>query len=412
MQSTYKIGEKTISNTSQAWVDLITNCYIEKKRPLCMCSETGVEMYIARSQDKYIVKRMPNTGRLHDPLCDSYEPPHELSGLAEVAGSAIKENPYDGITTLRIDFSLSKHGSRNAPPPPSGVEHASVKAKASKLTLRAVLHYLWEEAGFNRWSPAMRGKRNWTVIRKYLLQAAEGKNVKGTSLADVLYIPETFSIACEEEINANRIARMKKISSDSHAPHQLMLVVGEIKCVTGALMDYKVVLKHLPKFPFKINEDIYKRLRKRFESELGLFERESGEHLILIGTFSINLSGTAVMEEIALMIANENWIPFENVYDEILVNKLIESERRFTKGLRYNLNSAHPLASAVLSDTSPPTAMYVVPPGIGECYVEALGKIINEGEMPHWRWDIDNASDIPALPAKSARNTPSHDSNK
>ena len=32
-----------------------------------------------------------------------------------------------------------------------------MKADASKLSLKATLHYLWEEAGFNRWSDRMTG---------------------------------------------------------------------------------------------------------------------------------------------------------------------------------------------------------------------------------------------------------------
>jgi len=47
-------------------------------------------MYIAKVGNRYIVKRMPDTGQLHSPDCDSYEPPAELSGLGEVLGSAIK----------------------------------------------------------------------------------------------------------------------------------------------------------------------------------------------------------------------------------------------------------------------------------------------------------------------------------
>ena len=41
-------------------------------------------------RDGYIVKRMPNTGRLHAPDCPSYEPPAEFSGLLGTV-SAIAE---------------------------------------------------------------------------------------------------------------------------------------------------------------------------------------------------------------------------------------------------------------------------------------------------------------------------------
>src|SRR3546814_10419832 len=63
---------------------------------------------------------------------------------------------------------------RAAPTPGTG-ESDSVRTDGAKLTLRGTLHYLWEQAGFNRWAPAMSGKRSWGVIRKYILQAAADK---------------------------------------------------------------------------------------------------------------------------------------------------------------------------------------------------------------------------------------------
>jgi hypothetical protein len=65
-------------------------------------------MYVAKVDDKYLIKRMPNSGSGHAPACDSYEPPPELSGLGQVIGSAIQENPDEGTTALKFDFALSK----------------------------------------------------------------------------------------------------------------------------------------------------------------------------------------------------------------------------------------------------------------------------------------------------------------
>jgi hypothetical protein len=49
-------------------------------------------MYVARFGERYILKRMPETGPKHDPGCDSYEAPYKLSGFGHVAGGAIEEN--------------------------------------------------------------------------------------------------------------------------------------------------------------------------------------------------------------------------------------------------------------------------------------------------------------------------------
>jgi hypothetical protein len=110
-----------------------------------------------------------------------------LSGLGDVEGSAIVEDLESGQVTLKFGFALSKGAARKMPEP-SGKEPDSIKADSKKLTLRGTLHYLWEQAGLNRWSPAMTGKRSWYVVRKYLLQAAADKQAKRMNLTDILYI--------------------------------------------------------------------------------------------------------------------------------------------------------------------------------------------------------------------------------
>ena len=185
----------------------LTAAHGTKLRPLCTCRSAGVPMYVARSGDHYIIKRMPNSGSQHHLDCDSYEPPGELSGLGEVSGSAIQEDIESGLTALKLDFSLSKAGGRKSPVA-SGIEPESVRTDGAKLTLRGALHYLWDEAGLSRWSPAMAGKRSWFVVRKHLLQAAENKTTKGAALGSLLFIPETFSVDRKDELLQRRTARL------------------------------------------------------------------------------------------------------------------------------------------------------------------------------------------------------------
>ena len=77
-----------------------------------------------------------------------------------------------GLTALRFDFALSKGASKAIPSVNTEAKN-SVKTDGKKLSLRGLLHYLWEQAEFNKWSPGMAGKRNWFVIRKYLYEAGQ-----------------------------------------------------------------------------------------------------------------------------------------------------------------------------------------------------------------------------------------------
>jgi hypothetical protein len=379
-------------------VDL-AKMYKTKTRPKCPCRTPGVEMYIAKiAEDRYVVKRMPNTGSLHSPDCESYEPPPELSGLGDMLGTAIKENIEDGFTELKFGFSMSKVPGR------AGIQKGnevadSVKTEGNKLSMRSALHFLWEEAGFHKWAPAMTGKRTWFVIRKHLLQAAENKMVKGHPFLERLYIPEQFSVDHKDAITQRRIAHMSSMNSLQNGPRNLMILIGEVKEIAPARYGHKIIVKHAADFPFMLNDDLHRRLLKRFAIEHELWEALDHIHLVVIATFSISAAGIASVEEIALMTVTENWIPFETIQDKAVIETLTTHNRRFMKGLRYNLPQSRPLACAVLSDTAPqPTALYIVPAEADDDFLAANNRLIEESHLASWTW---NASDfeLPALPA-------------
>ncbi|AOJ79205.1 hypothetical protein WS86_00230 (plasmid) [Burkholderia savannae] len=401
----YQIGSQSIHADDPNLPEVLATAYAQKVRPLCLCRRPGIEMYIAKIEGRHVIKRMPNSGSTHfsgdanRPECDSYESPPELSGLGQVIGSAIQENPDEGTTVLKFNFSLSKGASRSAPAP-SDKESDSVKTDGTKLTLRGTLHYLWAEAGFNRWAPMMAGKRSWFVIRKYLIEAASDKTAKGASLAEILYIPESFSAEKKQEITQRRMTRMMRIAAPEKGARRLMLVIGEVKEVSPSRYGHKIVLKHLPDFHFMMNEDIHKRLHKRFETELSLWDAIDGSRLVMMGTFSIGSTGVASLEEVALMSVTENWIPFESMFEKMVLDALTDQKRRFMKGLRYNLPSTRPLATAVLSDTEPtPTALYVLPPDVSDEFEVATHALIEESKLASWVWkSAEQMPDLPKFP--------------
>ncbi|MBC7604835.1 MAG: DUF1173 family protein, partial [Ramlibacter sp.] len=167
----YLFGHRRLTIDSPEFAGAIAAAHALHHRPLCLCLIDGVAMYIARLGDGFILKRMPNTGSLHAPDCPSYEPPAEFSGLEQVLGSAIIEDPDTGETTLKLDFSMSKNAGRSAPCSVSH-PHDSVVADGTNLSLRSLLHYLWDQADLTRWKPGFVGKRSWATVRRHLLQAA------------------------------------------------------------------------------------------------------------------------------------------------------------------------------------------------------------------------------------------------
>jgi hypothetical protein len=394
----------------------LASIYGTEVRPVCTCRKEGVAMYISKVADTYMVKRMPNSGPDHAADCDSYEPPPEVSGLSPLMGSAITEDATAGQTMLKLGFSLTKVAGTKAPSS-AQLEKDSVKTDGSKLTLRGTLHYLWEQAGLNRWLPAMTGKRPWQVIRKYLLLAAGNKVAKGNALLEHLYIPEPFTVDRKAEIAQRRMARMAtmaRVGSSPRETRRLMLVIGEVAEVGKSRVGFRIRFKHVPDCDFMMNADLHARLHKRFATEIELWNsnQAKGVHLMAIATASVTAAGIPSFEEIALMVVSPGWIPFESQFELMLLDTLVEKQRRFVKGLRYNLASTTPLASVVLPDTQPqPTAMYIVPCGASEAFLQEMADLIEGSRLASWKWTLGTVG-MPPIPISNdaIRKTADHGS--
>ena len=195
-RQTFELYGRPITHTNNPDVQqLLAAAHTDRARPLCLCRPDGVAMYVAKiGPDKHVIKRMPDSGLEHAPRCASYLPPKELSGLGQVLGSAITEEADSGLTAIKLGFRMSK-AERASPTGPGGGGVAdSVAADPDRLTLRAVLHYLWQEVDLATWTPGMADKRNWRIVSWYLRQAARVKFTRGKPLATRLYIPEPFNV--------------------------------------------------------------------------------------------------------------------------------------------------------------------------------------------------------------------------
>jgi hypothetical protein len=398
MSRRLRIGGVDVAVDGEPPEKLLTEAYALHEHPVCLCCPEGVAMYIARLGDRHIFKRMPGTGPQHDVDCDSYEPPSGLSGLAAVEGNAIVENIADGTTALKLGFSLSKLANRAAPAAAESREAGEARADGARLSLKATVHFLWDRAGFNRWRPAMAGRRNWAVLRKFLLDAAALSTAKGRPLSYSLYIPEMFDAKREEAILRRRAELLSRAIQSDGNRRSLAILIGEVKQIAPARLGARLVVKHAPRFPFMLAEDVERRLKKTFANELALWNANAESHLVAIATFGIGPAGVATVEAIALMAVTENWIPVETGYEAMLVERLTKTGAGFVKSLRYNLPATQPMASLVVTRAvEGSTALYLVPADADAAYRRKLEELIGESGMPAWVWDIA-AEPMPDLP--------------
>lgn len=345
----YEIAGRRFEVGARGFADAVADAHAAHQRPRCMCLVEGVEMYVARLGEGFIVKRMPDTGSHHAPDCPSYQPPAEFSGLGQVLGSAITEDPATGETTLKLDFPLTKMPGRSTIPPTGG-EADSVSSTGTRLSLRGLLHYLWDQAELTRWHPGFAGKRTWATVRRHLLHAAERKLARGDALRARLYVPEPFYIEERDAINARRLSQWQSAVPAPGKAQHLMLLIGEVKEIVPARYGFMTIIKHLPDQSFAIDEQLFRRLERRFEQELVQWASSDSVRMVMICTFRLTVTGVPTVVELSLMPVTTEWLPIENAFDHELTAKLVHEGRHFVKGLRYNTPRSETMASAMLLD--------------------------------------------------------------
>ncbi|MDI6836920.1 MAG: DUF1173 domain-containing protein [Rhizobiaceae bacterium] len=393
----FLIDGRIIDGESNAIQSFLSRSYEQEARPHCLCREPPIPMYIARVEGNYIVKRMPLSGRAHDPSCPSYDPPYELSGLGPLVGGAIRIGA-NGRASLKLDFPITKRGSRKTPSRPIEPAEAPIRNEAKKLSLRAVLHYLWEVGELTEWRSSWAGKRGWGRVRASLLGAAAQMTVQGKQLSELLFVPEVFHPDDKAGIATRRTATLAAAQASRTGPRRLMITIAEVKEFKPGRDSQRATLRHLP-FPLIIEEAAWQRLNARFKPELELWRSSEDDHLILIATFGISACGVATVEELAVMVVNENWIPFESAHEQLLLKRLSGLRRKSIKGLRFNLTRDRPIVSVTLPDLRPaPVAMFIVPAAADENYERIVAEMTSaRPEIASWVWRVADGH-MPRLP--------------
>lgn len=378
--------------------DALAQVYDTPERPRCLCMPGGVEMYVARHR-QFVVKRMPDSGGLHHPGCPSYAPDVQQSGLGELVGEAVLE-PEPGRVELRVDFPWTRQIGPSVPRgEPQAVAEVGVPRR--RMSLRALMHFLFERAGFNRWSPGMAGKRNQGVVRKYLLEAAEEITVKGVPLAERLYVPEPFSESAKAEAAQRRREKLAVLRpKDGQIP--LAIVIGEYKANEATAQGRRVWIRHMPDAPLLIAGRSWERIERVFAT---LFEARDADigprmRLVMAALICARREYTYEIDAASLMLTSEQWIPIEGVHELPLIDALIAQHRRFVKPLRYDAKSAMVFPNALLLDAGPvPMPLHVMSAFMDNKERGGKERGIAAAKGAAWVWRTEQAMPVfPELP--------------
>lgn len=370
--------------------------YGTPERPRCLCMPGGVEMYVAQLRE-FVVKRMPNTGDRHHPRCSSFELEAAQSGFGNLSGHAVLERET-GRTELRVDFPWTRRPGRGSSSP-SATAPGRVESTARRMSLRALMHLLFDRAGFNRWTPAMAGRRRWGVIRKYLLDTAEQIDVAGGPLTDRLFVPEVFDEGTKAQAAHRRRDKLAFLNPrDGTTP--LALVIGEFKAAETVEEGRRVWIRHMPDAPLLVEDRLWQRLTRRHAP---LFEARDADtglrvRLVMAALIRARREFTYEIDAASLMMTSEHWIPVEGVHELPLINAMVTQGRRFLKPLRYDAPGAEAFANALLLDAGHEAwPLHLLSPYMDERARALKQRAIRNASSEPWVWETDKP--LPPLPA-------------
>jgi uncharacterized protein DUF1173 len=318
--------------------------------------------------------------------------------LGELIGEAIIERSPESIE-LRVDFPLSRVRGRTSIRG-AAQEIAEINAPRHRMSLRAVMHFLFERAGFNRWYPAMEGKRTQGVIHKYLLEAADGIQTKGISLSERLYVPEQFHDDRKTGIAERRRSKLAILQApEDDVQFKMALVIGEYKGGEASPLGHKVWLKHMPDAPLFIDARAWERIERAHGSMLEARDADTKTKLrvVICALIYAKREHTYQIDTASFMLTTENWIPIEGTHEVDLIQALTEQRRRFVKPLRYDARSTAAFPNVLLLDTgAKPTPLHVLSASMDAKDRAVKDKVAKAQRETTWVWSTDQP--IPRLP--------------
>lgn len=357
-----QIGDEIYTSQSEELKAALARAHAEKIRPICLCNNKHLELYIANINDGYFVKRMPDTGELHDADCDHFELDPMLSGRGAFESGAIVHDQDTNTTMLKLGFSLSQKigGSVTVDrEDTAGKREYVAKASMKKLSLRGLLDLMYDDAHLNRYYPAMAGKRFWAIIERELRKAAKPLRTAKQTISQTLFIPKYAKVGEFFENNmafadfTDGLKKQGKVLPNG-------FVIGELHSIRTQYNRPRLVLRCL-ETPLHMDEKVYQKFAGIYDQEIEHANADRDMHLIVIARVNNEMSDL-VVNQIAAMLVNDKWISVpESATEKLLFNMLDTEERAYQRVLRYGADEEQVMASVVLLDTEEPMPIFVEP---------------------------------------------------
>ena len=368
--------------------------------PLCMCRKEGLRLYISQRQKLHLA-RFPNSGPKHAPYCPEYEVDPSQCGRGLYAKEAIVERSDGTITaSLDVPFLIRGGGGQAPSAPPTAADPKPLK---EALGLKGLLDLMLEKAEFNRWVPAMQGRRHYRQFHRFLMEASQRIIVRREPLTKHLYIPEPYR---QEDAAAIEIRRKELFQSRTRnvkGVPQRLLVVAQVRAIAQSEYGDGLRFANLPsEFVVWLERDASSRLRKHIDFACVEWPALNPQfHILVALTRRRTPRGYWVADDIAGLACTQEYIPVSDLYEAVVIRRLIDCHRSFFKPLAYDGDpSRYP--TVVLTDVGEQSyPLEIVSGNLTQAATRRLR--VDEAEhqgRPCWVWIPSEEDTAPSFPIR------------
>lgn len=349
----YRLGDRDFARADPGFEPALALAYASRLRPRCLCRPEGVEMYVSKLAQHYVLKRMPMTAHRHADHCVARHGVVAIEAAHDFRDPAVREDD-EGILHVSIDVPLDRRaacaGSMSLTASASA-EGGPPAWRRHRFTLSELVDYLWKAADLDWWHPRFEGRRSWAVVRALLRRALHDKFIGGHPMATRVFIPEPFQVEHQAAIAERRhrqwlgtpdpstdtsigtiAGRSGSPPTDRHQDGRRQILVAEVKEIGArrGTTERAVTMRHLPDVPCLISERQWQYVSRVSAVPLRLWTEGEVPHLLCAAMFDPTPDRPQHLHSLTLLPATDQWQLVTGPMDVDRLRRLVHLGRPFS----------------------------------------------------------------------------------
>ncbi|MDK9702445.1 MAG: DUF1173 domain-containing protein [Sulfuritalea sp.] len=326
---------------------ILASAHAAGERPRCQCVPATVEMYVAKRGRRYYLARMPGSGPLHAPHCNSLEAANLLSGMDCYAEGALAHE-MDGAMRVRFDAAVEL--GENLP----------------ACGMNGLLDVLIEGAGLNVVAVGAEPRvRSAEALQRLRDAATKVLLADRGPLSRFLLVPEPFE---KERADVQNEGYLALLASDP-----LPLVCSTIRTLQPSEFGWLLRLKHLPRIKFWLSQTTGAALFSRCAGTLG--PEDVIGSLCLLQVKQGRSTDSFSVKGIALRQIDARKMPVLSNAEMVVANELVLHGSGFVRPLRFDAPWSRVLADYLLTQDAAASLAFVFSPTGCTDYDEAKKRV-------------------------------------